>query len=488
MSKHKISILSRITATTLAACLVVLTQTPVAGQPPSANQVTSPSTEPVEFSETSVSTGTRITASIRYGQLAAAIGETGTIAQSDINTITWIWSRQPCDTNDTGKPLYYTSGYEKSKPIHAAGLRVGDMFFKNGVYVAATYEDVRDAYPGALLLDVLDNHQGSRGVLTNAVHYVPISTDQCLSVIAGFTIDPGDNNICDNLARGREGICMALFGYILGVGNGLVYKIDQYNFENLLFGSTVESITSRPRSTPTTTTTTSGRTPQNSSPRPFVPPPSRSTPTPTTTTTKTLSCPTSQTTTAEDLQFTDIAAAGKHACAVRQLVALGYLEGTGCESNKLCPNERITRWQVGVWIARALYEGNPSAPAEYRFTDMPNRLWWANHVEYLAVERVTLGCATNPLRYCPASYVRRGQAASFIARAYDLEAAEPVGYIDTEESVHYDNINALHNALATSDTVIPCTTSPELAYCPGNTISKAEMATLLYRAILHSRQ
>lgn len=481
MSKHKISIFSTLTAATLAVCLVLLMQTPVVGQGDATIQVTDTSTEPVKFSELSVNTDTKITANVVYSNIAAAIGQTGTIAQSDIHTITWIWARQPCDRDNTNKPLYYNVKSEKSNLINAAVARIGDTRVQNGVAVTTTYEYVRDAYPGRHLLDVLDNHQGSHNVLTNAAHYVPVATDQCLSITVRISILPGNNSICDDLLRSREGICHISFRYILGAGNGLLYKVD---LSQMFIGPSSKSTTFTPQPPSRTPTTTTAQ--QNSSPRPFIPPPSRSTPT-TTTTTRALSCPTSQTTTAEDLQFTDIAAAGKHACAVRQLVALGYLEGTGCTSNELCPNERITRWQVGVWIARALYEGNPGAPTEYRFTDMPNRLWWANHVEYLATEQVTLGCATNPLRYCPASYVRRGQAASFIARAYDLEAAEPAGYVDTEQSVHYDNINALHKALAASGTKIACTTSPQLAYCPGNTISKAEMATLLYQAILNSK-
>ena len=112
-----------------------------------------------------------------------------------------------------------------------------------------------------------------------------------------------------------------------------------------------------------------------------------------------------------------------------------------------------------------------------RFADVDSGLWWAPFVERLAVLGVTAGCKTGPLCYCPADTVTRAQMASFLTRAFRLEAAsQAAGFVDIGGNTHADNIDALASAAITAG----CATGP-LRYCP-KAVTRAQMASFLNRA------
>ena len=61
----------------------------------------------------------------------------------------------------------------------------------------------------------------------------------------------------------------------------------------------------------------------------------------------------------------------------------------------------------------------PTPPTQ-RFTDVPPANVFYNFIDRMAVLNITQGCATNPLRYCPADSVTRAQMAAFLVRAFNL--------------------------------------------------------------------
>ena len=171
--------------------------------------------------------------------------------------------------------------------------------------------------------------------------------------------------------------------------------------------------------------------------------------------------------------------AGSHQPAVDALRALDVFDGTGCEnSDGLCPNDPLKRWEMAVWLVRLLDVEEPSQMEESRFADIESDRWWAAHTGRLGELGVTRGCATGPLRYCPYASVTRGQMASFLVRAFRLEAASPAGFGDTAGSSHAANIDALAAARVT----VGCSTD-SLLYCPSRSVTRGEMATFLARAI-----
>ena len=163
---------------------------------------------------------------------------------------------------------------------------------------------------------------------------------------------------------------------------------------------------------------------------------------------------------------------------VVSLEAQGIFEGTDCEAG-FCPGEPLERWQMAVWVVRILDGQEPALIDESRFADVDNHEDWIHFIDRLADLGVTVGCKSEPLRYCPDSAVTRSQMAAFLYRAFDLSDAEnPAGFTDVpEDSWAFNSINAL----AASGITVGCKSEP-FSYCPSSSVTKAQMATFLYRA------
>ena len=181
---------------------------------------------------------------------------------------------------------------------------------------------------------------------------------------------------------------------------------------------------------------------------------------------------------AEEAGFSDSSDAGSSPDGGRNSrPSWAYFEGTECDTDMFCPNDPMKRWVMAVWLVRVLGH-KPLNTDTSQFADVEADEWWSPYAERLAKLKVTAGCKTEPLRYCPDSSVTRAQMAAFLVRAFDLEESPPAGFVDTEESVHSANIDALAAAGITSG----CKTDP-LSYCPDRPVTRAQMATFLHRAI-----
>ena len=108
---------------------------------------------------------------------------------------------------------------------------------------------------------------------------------------------------------------------------------------------------------------------------------------------------------------------GVHQPAIDALAARGVFEGTLCGDGLFCPTEAIERSVMAVWLIRALGDDELPAAGTTRFSDIDADGFSARYVERLAELEITLGCKTDPLRFCPDQSVTRGQMASFLVRA-----------------------------------------------------------------------
>ncbi|MDE0162528.1 MAG: S8 family serine peptidase, partial [Acidimicrobiaceae bacterium] len=176
--------------------------------------------------------------------------------------------------------------------------------------------------------------------------------------------------------------------------------------------------------------------------------------------------------------FRDIGESGMHQPSVEALAGLGVLNGTGCDPERLCPRDPLPRWEMAVWVVRVRQLPGLGQVSGSRFTDVDAHLWWARHVEVLAQSAITTGCATRPLRFCPEQRVTRAEMASFLMRTFDLDPAPEAGFVDVERGVHAAAIDALRASGITAG----CGTGP-LRYCPGDSVTRAEMASFLARAM-----
>ena len=168
---------------------------------------------------------------------------------------------------------------------------------------------------------------------------------------------------------------------------------------------------------------------------------------------------------------------GTHEPGTDALRAGGILEDTECGPGRICPTEPMLRWVMAVWLVRAVDGADPAGAASGRFSDVSPNEWWATHVERLAELEVTLGCGDGT-GFCPADAVTRAQMATFLVRAFGLDADGGSGFGDIAGNTHEASINILAAERVTAG----CSTSP-LRYCPNRSVTRGQMATFLARAL-----
>ncbi|MGH8923804.1 MAG: PQQ-dependent sugar dehydrogenase [Acidimicrobiia bacterium] len=140
----------------------------------------------------------------------------------------------------------------------------------------------------------------------------------------------------------------------------------------------------------------------------------------------------------------------------------------GCTSETFCPGDPVTRGEMAAFLARA--QALLPAPSG-RFVDTAGSPYeWA--ISSLVAAGITQGCAVD--RYCPDAPVTREQMASFLVRAFSF-AAGPDIFTDDENSVHEEDINALARARIT----LGCTAT---TFCPNDVVTREQMAAFLFRA------
>ena len=174
--------------------------------------------------------------------------------------------------------------------------------------------------------------------------------------------------------------------------------------------------------------------------------------------------------------FTDVNPNSTHAANIDTLAAAGITVGCSTEPLRYCPHNPVTRAQMATFLTRAL-DLPPAQPAG--FTDVNPNSTHAANIDTLPAAGITVGCSTEPLRYCPHNPVTRAQMATFLTRALDLPPAEPAGFADVDPgSTHAAGIDAL----AAAGITVGCSTEP-LRYCPDSPVTRAQMATFLTRAL-----
>ena len=165
-----------------------------------------------------------------------------------------------------------------------------------------------------------------------------------------------------------------------------------------------------------------------------------------------------------------------HSPAIEALDAVGLLADTDCAEDSFCPDEPVQRWVAAVWLGRAVFGAQTEQNA--RFGDLGEEIMWAApYIEILVDEGILEECTTDPLGFCPQDSLTRSEMATVLARAFRLPPADDAGFADLEGVSNHDDINALASARVTAG----CSTDPFL-FCPTETVTRGQMATLLARA------
>jgi hypothetical protein len=116
--------------------------------------------------------------------------------------------------------------------------------------------------------------------------------------------------------------------------------------------------------------------------------------------------------------FDDVPIGGFAAAWIERIAALGVT--AGCGGGNFCPNDKVTREQMSVFLLRALegptYTPPPCTAAP--FGDVPCASPFAVWVQELALRGITAGCGGG--NFCPGAPAARGQMAVFLAETFDI--------------------------------------------------------------------
>jgi hypothetical protein len=152
----------------------------------------------------------------------------------------------------------------------------------------------------------------------------------------------------------------------------------------------------------------------------------------------------------------------------------GITRGCG-EDRRFCPNDLVTRAEMAAFIARSLrYLGiDPIGPSADRFPDDDDSIHETD-INLLAGAGIIRGHDDG--RFRPDDPTTRAQAASLLVRAFGLAPSRTDWFSDDADSIHQADINSLAAAGVTRG-------CGEDRFCPGQALTRGEVAALLARAL-----
>lgn len=161
-----------------------------------------------------------------------------------------------------------------------------------------------------------------------------------------------------------------------------------------------------------------------------------------------------------------------HEGYIEAIADAGITSGCGGSSTNYCPGGVVNRGQMATFLARALDLDTSSAPDH--FTDDDGTIF-EPAINAVAEAGITSGCGDT--RFCPRTTVTRGQMAAFLVRAFGLVAGPgATDFADDDRSPFEADIEALASAGITGG----CGGN---AFCPGDAVRRGQMATFLGRAL-----
>jgi len=152
----------------------------------------------------------------------------------------------------------------------------------------------------------------------------------------------------------------------------------------------------------------------------------------------------------------------------------------GCGSNDYCPTEIIPRWQMAIFLVRAIVGGdNFTYSTTPYFTDAPASYPYFKWIQKLRDLGITGGCG--PALFCVNDNVTRAQMAIFIMRARYGAAGPPdsptIHYF-TDEPASDTTYFPWIQRMALDNITAGCGTG---VYCPGNPVIRGDMAFFIMR-------
>jgi hypothetical protein len=126
--------------------------------------------------------------------------------------------------------------------------------------------------------------------------------------------------------------------------------------------------------------------------------------------------------TATGTKFADVPAGHWAGGFIEQLFADGITAGCATSPDRFCPDNRVTRAEMAIFLLRARYGSayNPGSATGTVFSDVPKGYWAAAWIERAYQLNMITSCGTGPLRFCPDTLVTRAEMATLLKKSFSL--------------------------------------------------------------------
>jgi Stage II sporulation protein len=159
--------------------------------------------------------------------------------------------------------------------------------------------------------------------------------------------------------------------------------------------------------------------------------------------------------------------------AIKWLALEGITEGCNPPTNtNYCPDQRVTRGEMAVFISRVL---NLPAPLADHFTD-DTGAFYEGAANRIFEAGITVGCGDH--RYCGEKQLPRDQMAALLARTLKLSNTSTDYFVDDTGSQFESAINKIAAAKIT----LGCNPPVNDRYCPSQYVTRGQMAAFFKRA------
>ncbi|MFL6194017.1 MAG: ELWxxDGT repeat protein [Thermoanaerobaculia bacterium] len=157
---------------------------------------------------------------------------------------------------------------------------------------------------------------------------------------------------------------------------------------------------------------------------------------------------------------------------VEALAAAGVT--SGCGEGEFCPSSPVTRAEAAVFLLASRGGAVPPATGT-RFQDVPPGYWAGPWIEELANEGIAGGCSASPPLFCPGSNLTRAEMAVMLLATRGVTPPPATGTVFSDvpaSSWAAPWIEELAREGITSGCAVG-------TYCPGQPITRGEMAVFL---------